>query len=547
MKNKLFASLLCFLLSVLVLAGAMPAYAEDNGIQEAQTIADGIIGYNLGASGAQSVQEWIDGSLSENAGMSSEWYILALCQSTDADFTKYESSLLSYLDTHKISAASTQQKYALCLAGVGSTNGYISLVTDTSIGKQGIMSYIYGLHLLNNGYSGSLGSSEVIEAIVTSRNGDGGWSVSGDVSDVDVTAMAIQALAPHISDPQIKACVDSALALLSEKQLAEGDFKSYGVGNPESGAQVVVALSALGIDARTDQRFIKNGNTLFDGIKKYMLSDGSFCHTAGGNSSSAATSQVLYSMIAYKRMTEGASPLYILDKRDPENVLPAPAADAHTADSNVQSETKSNTDNGDGKDADTQKKYGYKLYVSIALSTVGGIACAVLFLLKKRSVKNFIAIAIAVAICIVAVCLTDIQSADGYYGQTQAAKENAIGTVTLSIRCDAVAGSDKNEYIPEDGVILDVTELEIAEGDTVYQILTEAAQRFGIHVENNGSETLAYVSGINYLYEFDFGDLSGWTYLVNGERTSVGCGEYKLSDGDRIEWHYTLELGNDLK
>jgi hypothetical protein len=54
---------------------------------------------------------------------------------------------------------------------------------------------------------------------------------------------------------------------------------------------------------------------------------------------------------------------------------------------------------------------------------------------------------------------------------------------------------------------------------------------------------MVYISGISYIYEFDFGDLSGWTYTVNGQRSSVGAGEYKLSDGDAIVWEYTLTLG----
>ena len=57
---------------------------------------------------------------------------------------------------------------------------------------------------------------------------------------------------------------------------------------------------------------------------------------------------------------------------------------------------------------------------------------------------------------------------------------------------------------------------------------------------------MKYMSGINYIYELAYGDLSGWVYLVNGERPSVGCDAYKLSDGDVIEWHYSLELGNDI-
>jgi hypothetical protein len=54
---------------------------------------------------------------------------------------------------------------------------------------------------------------------------------------------------------------------------------------------------------------------------------------------------------------------------------------------------------------------------------------------------------------------------------------------------------------------------------------------------------MAYISGINYIYEFDFGDLSGWTYTVNGKTPSVGASQYTLKDGDVIEWKYTLTLG----
>ena len=66
-------------------------------------------------------------------------------------------------------------------------------------------------------------------------------------------------------------------------------------------------------------------------------------------------------------------------------------------------------------------------------------------------------------------------------------------------------------------------------------------------VEGEGAGGMVYVSGIGYLYEFDYGDLSGWMYRVNGETPSVGCAEYALSDGDQVEWLYTCDLGNDLE
>ena len=99
-------------------------------------------------------------------------------------------------------------------------------------------------------------------------------------------------------------------------------------------------------------------------------------------------------------------------------------------------------------------------------------------------------------------------------------------------------------------MILAPTAFDIEAGDTVFDILTEAAQTYGIQVENTGSSGgahgMVYIAGINYIYEFDFGDLSGWVYHVNGITPSRNCGEYVLSDGDRIEWLYTCEIGHDL-
>ena len=144
--------------------------------------------------------------------------------------------------------------------------------------------------------------------------------------------------------------------------------------------------------------------------------------------------------------------------------------------------------------------------------------------------------------------VTDISSAEEYYSGDKKIKDNAVGTVNMEIRCDTIAG--RAEHIPADGVILPPVAFDIEAGDTVFDILTEAAQTYGIQVENKGSaggaHGMVYISGINYIYEYDFGDLSGWVYHVNGIAPSRSCGEYELSDGDRIEWLYTCEIGHDL-
>jgi hypothetical protein len=54
------------------------------------------------------------------------------------------------------------------------------------------------------------------------------------------------------------------------------------------------------------------------------------------------------------------------------------------------------------------------------------------------------------------------------------------------------------------------------------------------------------IAGINNLYEFDVGELSGWMYKVNGWYPNYGCSRYQVKDGDLIEWNYTCDLGRDL-
>lgn len=632
MKNKILTKLICALAICLLLFSTVfvSVEANTNTVGEAKSLMDGIVEFKLNEAGASSVQNWINGSLTENAGVSSEWYILALSQSGNYDFSAYQTALKTYLNNNKVSSASSRQKYALAFIATGSADTYISDVLENSIGKQGVLSWIFGLHLLNNGYtSSSYTTVTVKQKLVSLQLADGGWAVTGSNGDVDATAMAVQALAPHYkSDSTVKNAVDKAINMLSNRQLEDGDFSSYGVPNPESTAQVITALSALGIDGESDSRFIKSGNTLFDGIRKYRLSDGSFCHKEGGSTNGTATVQAFYSLVSYIRMSEGKTGLYILDNRNPSALPEVKPATPNTSEGATstpdnskgsttstpdisggnststpdmsEGNTTSTADNSEGsttstpntsdattttpqetagtqdaKDKVNQEEnaasqttqdervsatekvnglkkgkktlLGYKFWVSLTIVIIAGIVSLVLYLLKKRNKKNYIAIAIVALLAIAFVCFTNFQSTEDYYSGKDVNKENAVGTVTLTIRCDTIVGKADSEYIPSDGIILDTTEFTIEENESVYDILTEAAQKYNIQMENTGAEGMVYIAGIHYLYEFDFGDLSGWTYYVNGEKPSVGCDEYILSDGDTIEWLYTCELGKDLK
>lgn len=138
----------------------------------------------------------------------------------------------------------------------------------------------------------------------------GGWSIYG-AADTDVTAMAIQALAPYYkTNSAVKAAVDRGLTILSNKQEADGGFGTWGTSTSESCAQVVVALSAMGIDANADKRFVKNGKSALQGLLNYAISTGGFKHVSNLGYDQMATEQGYYALTAYSRFKNGENSLY---------------------------------------------------------------------------------------------------------------------------------------------------------------------------------------------------------------------------------------------
>lgn len=172
--------------------------------------------------------------------------------------------------------------------------------------------------------------------------------------------------------------------------------------------------------------------------------------------------------------------------------------------------------------------------------------------------KDILALSVIILIIAVIINGTNIQSVDEYYlTHIDDITENSE-TVFISIRCDTILDNLDNldeslrsdEYVPKDGVILPRTEYVLREGDTVFDILDRAVRYNRIQMEYQGSDQNSfgsvYIRGINYLYEFSCGELSGWMYKVDGEYPNYGCSKYKLKDGQEIEWVYTCDLGNDV-
>lgn len=212
-----------------------------------------------------------------------------------------------------------------------------------SLGTQGTNGLIFGLLLMDSmRYDIPADAADtregVLEKILSSQIKDGGFNLTSmdPQSDVDMTAMALQALAPYYNSEKtyryvqqgtkqdqvksVRQVVDEALQFLSSSQQESGGFTSWGSENSESCSQVLIALTSLGIDPGNDQRFIKNGNTVIDGLMQYHMEEGGFIHSKEydeenpnadpDKSNTMASDQALCALTALCRYYGGMRNLY---------------------------------------------------------------------------------------------------------------------------------------------------------------------------------------------------------------------------------------------
>ncbi len=531
MYKRFLSFTLLVLLVFSFLFGGVVSFAKTREDKDEATL-EGILCYEMQASGADSLQGWLDGALAEGAGLSSEWFVLALVRyDPSLDFTRYAEALEAYITQHTLTSITTKQKYAFLLAVLGrASQPFVADVLENTAGEGGVMSYIFALHLLHlglpiEGYT----AESLCEGLLSLRLDDGGWALSGSLSDTDVTAMALQALAPHTDKAQVRDAVESALLRLSSMQKESGGFASYGTENAESAAQVIIALTACGIHPDDDSRFIKNGYTPLDALSSYCLPDGSFSHTADGQTNRNATAQALMAYLALSLFEKGETSLYLFGEVDYDPSLIGQEDDENKV--------------GSGEINAADEKDRFSLWQYIASGAVFLIAAAVTLLLalkKKKPRDILLALGVGVLLIVLILCI-NVKRPDDYYGSGSVS--DPIGNVTLEIRCDTVAG--RKAHIPENGVILAAKSYPIGEDTSVYDLLLYATKEARIPIEASVGVS-AYIHGIANLYEYDFGDLSGWVYTVNGVRPSEAASLYALRDGDCVVFHYTLDLGSDI-
>jgi hypothetical protein len=127
-------------------------------------------------------------------------------------------------------------------------------------------------------------------------------------------------------------------------------------------------------------------------------------------------------------------------------------------------------------------------------------------------------------------------------------------TCRLSVSCETIFDNldrfnkDKLEMLPEGGIIFPSQEVTFYNGESIFDVLQREMKKQEIHLEFTmvPLHNSYYVEGINNIYEFDCGELSGWMCKVNDSFLGYGCSNYLLKDGDTVAWIYTCDLGRDI-
>ena len=205
-----------------------------------------------------------------------------------------------------------------------SANGF------TWIKKQGINGPIWALIALDSGNYATSDSTirqQCVDAIVAAQHDDGGWSLMANktyASDPDITGMALTALYPYRDQPAVAEACGEAFTCLSGLQHDNGTFASGGAECSESCAWVIIACTAWGINPDTDSRFIKNGNSVVDGLlAHYVEEEAMFQHIIGAGTNAMGTDQGCYGLVAYDRFVKGKTALYDYSDVTFDGVVPS--------------------------------------------------------------------------------------------------------------------------------------------------------------------------------------------------------------------------------
>lgn len=332
--RKILAVLACLVL-IMGLAQDIHAAEPDELEQRIRKAADCMQAYSQIEDGLLSDQALLP------AGSSlSDWTAIAFDRAgIEDDFGSYREALETYVSdsyrtTGGIDRTKATEYHRIALAAIATgadPTGFgtdadgksINLIADgtydflgDSPGKQGLNGWIFALITLDaKNFEVPEGAKytreDMIGAILSAQEEEGGFGLTKGTADVDITAMALQALSPYTDRKDVAESVEKALEWLGG-QLSESCSYSYlGEEASESSSQVIIALCSLEVDPEKDARFSRGGRNVLEALEDYRREDGGYAHTKEQEKSDfMASQQAILALTAVKRLRTGQTRLY---------------------------------------------------------------------------------------------------------------------------------------------------------------------------------------------------------------------------------------------
>ncbi|QOV18087.1 Ig-like domain-containing protein [Blautia liquoris] len=287
-------------------------------------------------------------STDQSPTLGSEWYVISQARNgmdlNDTYFSVYYNHLANYLKQKNgvlsESAYTEYSKVILAVTAIGKDarnvagyNLFKPLADFEQVKNQGLNGPIWALIALKSypdyqipqisGVAEQTTEKKLLDFILGRQLKDGGWALSGRKADSDMTGMALQSLSPFYNKSgyeDVTKAVNQALDCLGSMQTKTGGYITMGVETSESTAQVITALTSLGIDPKKDTRFVKNGAWTVQNLISYHIGGSGFMHVKAGSGNNGgaaagevdglATGQGFYSLVAYQRLLDGKTALY---------------------------------------------------------------------------------------------------------------------------------------------------------------------------------------------------------------------------------------------
>ncbi|MDR1136060.1 MAG: DUF4430 domain-containing protein [Clostridiales Family XIII bacterium] len=474
-----------------------------------------------------------------------EWTILALARSgyTEAAYYDgYYSRVFAEINgkakidenrsTENSRAILGLTAIGLNAANVEGNNLVAPLADMTWVNRQGINGAIYALLAIDSGGYELTGAREaLVNAILEAEISGGGWSLGGANPDPDITAMCLQALAPYRTQAEVEEAISRAITWLSNAQQDDGTFIAWGDKSSENISQLIVALSALGIDADTDTNFIKNGKSPIDFLLSFADANGGFKHTWDGAVDGMATDQAAYALVAYERFVKKLPALY--DMSDAKLLITdtTPAVDKTLLSALIAK-----------AEAAVQSPASY---TASSLNNLKNVLAAAKTIEAKPSATQEEVDAAKTAL---SEAIAKLETTGGSTGDSGISVSfRLIGATRASKDVNLSAGVNDSEYV----TWIPTSSYTLNRGATMYDLFMLAIQGAGLSqtgAESNYVKTITAptVLGAYRLSEFTNGSYSGWMYTVNGSHPGYGIKEQTLHDGDKVVWHYVNDYRHEV-